>query len=273
MSGQRPRRLASNTKAETGQHAPGPAPAGVNPSAGFNTLVASLADIRTNLRQWSAGIGAVATAVLTGVGWTQADRLFPLAGPSWVPWVAGLSAGAALVAAVYVLVSLFAAQTRIIIGNEYELERYKISRNNFRPGEKELVKKALADQAAVEEAPRLADVELRAQRLHRIASRLKLRNESELAEVAENESTRLADYVGLAELRVVLMLLERRARNVTRLMSWTALAILVSALGVAGLFVAANYSQGARDKAWVVTHCIQELQGTGLASKCAKLIP
>lgn len=223
--------------------AAGPAPAGVNPSADIDDLKTSLRDIRTSLRQWTVGVGAVATALLTGVGWTQADRLFPLAGPSWVPWLAGTSAVAAVVAGVYVLVSLYAAQTRILIGNEDELGRYSI---RFRPKEKPLVLTALADQAAVEGAPQLRDVDLRAQRLLRIASRLKLEDDRKFAEAARKEADRLNAYLGLAEMRVVLMLLERRALYVTRIKSFTALALLVAALGIAGVFTAANFSKGAR---------------------------
>jgi hypothetical protein len=73
-------------------------------------------------------------------------------------------------------------------------------------------------------------------------------------------------------MRVVLMLLERRAHAVTRLRSWTALALLLAAFGIAGIYTAANYSQGTRNRAWLVTHCMKGLKGTGLASKCAKLI-
>lgn len=248
--------------------APGPAPAGVNSIAGFDDLKESLKDIRTSLRQWTAGVGAVAIAVLTGVGWTQADRLFPIKGPSWIAWLAGVSSGAALVAGVYVLVSLFAAQTRVLIGNEEELEKYKI---RFRWGERELVNRALEEQALAESAPRLIDVDRRAQRLHRVATRLALRGD-DLAKAADAEAKRLSEYVGLAELRVVLMLLERRARSVTRLTSLTALALLVAAFGIAGLFTAANYSQGKRAKDRAVTHCVQVLRGTGQASKCAKLV-
>lgn len=233
--------------------APGPAPAGVDPSADRDDLRASLQAIRTNVQQWTAGIGAVATAVFTGVGWSQADRLFPLAGGSWVPWVAGISAGAAIVAAVYILVRLYAAQRRILVGNEDEIELYGI---RFWGDEKRLVYKALAEQAHMEGAPKLVDVDLRAQRLDRIASRLELEgNQTWLAEGARQESDRLNAYVGLAELRVILMLLERRAERVTNPRSTVAVALAVVALAVAGLFTAANYSQGAREKANTpVTH-------------------
>lgn len=224
------------------QPAPGPAPAGVDPNADVKTLRDDLTSLRSDLRRWGTAVGTIATALLAGVGWGQRAKLFPLPGPMWVPWVAGLCTLAAVGGSVSIFVRLYRAQSRILMGTEGELP----GNPGLSKGEVDLAMLFLARQARMQNALLLRDVDARAQRLDRIATELELTTPTApLAQAARKEADRLNTYVGVAEYRICVAILERRSR--AAISGWsTAAALLVCALGIAGIFATANYSDGVR---------------------------
>lgn len=161
-----------------------------------------------------------------------------------MPWVAGLCTLAAVGGSVYIFVRLYRAQSRILMGTEGELP----GNPGLSEREIDLAKLFLARQARMQNAPKLRDVDARAQRLDRIADGLELTNpDAPLARAARREADRLNTYVGVAEYRICVAILERRSR--AAISSWsTAAALLVCALGIAGIFATANYSDGIRQE-------------------------
>jgi hypothetical protein len=79
-------------------------------------FVAGLADIRKLLQRMGAALGAVAVAVVAGLGYTHLHDLFPLPGnKSWVGWVALAFSVSAAVGALGITFRFFGAQRRILI--------------------------------------------------------------------------------------------------------------------------------------------------------------
>lgn len=233
----------NKSTAESGDGSAGPAPAGVDPNADVADLKASMQDLRSDLQGWGAAVGLIATTVLTGVSWTQLNKLFPL--PTEIWWVAPVAVASALGAvggSAFILLRLYRAQRRILIGTACPPPK----RSGLTWLERKKVEKILDEQARVEEAIHIQDLDARATRIDRIATRLE-RSKSDLAVAARAESNRLNHFVGLALRRAALALLENRTRKaISGIGTWVAL--LAAAFGIAGVFTVANYSQGKQQK-------------------------
>ncbi|MHB8468639.1 MAG: hypothetical protein ACYDCH_02625 [Gaiellaceae bacterium] len=272
---------APATPAPKGDSAPGTAPAGVDPNADATALTASFTELRTDVQRWGAGVGAVVTAVLTGLGWTQLDKLFPFPpNVDWISWTAGACAVAAVGGSVFIFMRLYRAQRRILIGSDYPPPR----RRGISWFERKNVESILDEQARTERAVHMQDVDARALRLERIAAELEL-TKNELAPAARSEAKRLDEYLTLALKRAALAVLENRARKaISGVLTWV--GVLTTAFGIAGLFALANWSQGARDSARkpsstaAALACIKEVGGAAvnptvraeLSAYCVKLI-
>ncbi|HLY94375.1 MAG TPA: hypothetical protein VKP14_05980 [Gaiellaceae bacterium] len=270
------RQKAAST--EDAKPAPGPAPAGVDPNAESKVLAQNFKDLRGDVQRWGAAVGLVATTVLTGVGWTQLNKLFPL--PPHVWWIAPVaiaSTVAAIGGSAFIFLRLYAAQRRILVGTENPppsgrgLKRY----------ERRRLEVILDEQARVEEAVHLQDLDARSIRIQRIATRLD-QSSSDLAPFARSESERLQNYVGLALDRSILALLENRTRKaISGVGTWIAFGL--AAFGIAGLFAVSNYSDGKRQQtpAEKAIACLKTVDSSGTAAGfeqitldegCAKLV-
>jgi hypothetical protein len=256
----------------------GTAPAGVDPNANAADLKQDMDDLRGDLRSWGTGVGAAATAILTGLGWTQADRLFPLPPAFWVKAVAIACTVAAVGGSVSLFMRLYTAQRRILIGSDLPIPRHQGLRNSERPE----IMRVLDEHARAERAVHLRDLDARASRLDRTAVTLDLEGSAELANAARKESERLGNYVSLALRRAGVYLLERRARDAMS-SGRTWVGVLATAFGIAGLFAMANYSQGLRQSppANKALACLKTVDASGTAAgweqitldeACAKLL-
>lgn len=256
--------------------APGPAPAGVDPNAESDQLAKDREQLRGDVQKWGAAVGVVATTVLTGVSWTQLNKLFPLPpNAAWVPWVAAMSGVGAVAGSTFIFLRLYAAQRRILIGTECPPPK----KRGLKKSERDSLELFLDEQARVEEAVHIQDLDARAYRIQRIATRLK-QSSNDLAGFADDESDRLQTYVGLALDRATMFLLENRTRKATSgLGTWIALFIV--AFGIAGLFAVSNYSDGARGPANKALTCLKTVDSSGSAAGweqitldegCAKLL-
>jgi hypothetical protein len=104
-------------------------------------FVAGLADIRKLLQRMGAALGAVAVAVVAGLGYTHLHDLFPLPGnKSWVGWVALAFGVSAAVGAVGITYRFFRAQRRILIlpttgVDDRERRRFRKSPNDLTSSE------------------------------------------------------------------------------------------------------------------------------------------
>lgn len=266
------------TKAATqpAKPASGGAPPGVDPNASVDELKQNMADLRGDLRRWLAAVGAVASAAMAGLGWTQADKLFPLPGPWGVPFVAAMCAAAIIIGALVIFVRLYSAQRRILVGLE------PIGRDGgLTPAEVTLVEKQFKEQAKTEQALLLRDLQARADRLDRAATRLDVAG-NQLAPKVRQEADRLNTYVGIAQRRVGVLLLEQRARRATS-SHWTVAALATAAFGIAGMFATANYASGYRashapSPAAKATACLDAIAkstykgNADLQAACVKLI-
>jgi len=237
-----------------------------------------MADLRGDLQRWVKAVGAVATLVLGGLGWTQADRLFPLPPALWVKVVAIVCALAAVGGAVVLFTRLYTAQRRILIGSDLPLRE----RQGLHKSELPEIKRVLDEQARAERGIHLRDVDARALRLDRIAVTLELEGNADLAKAARSESDRLENYLGVALRRAGVFVLENRARRaMSGKLTWASL--LAAAFGIAGLFAMANYSQGQRQQAPAdkALACLKTVDSSGTAAgwnqitldeACAKLV-
>jgi len=232
------------------------------------------------LRRWGTGIGAVAAATMAGLGWTQADKLFPMPG-GWGILLAAVVFTLMLIAGAGALfVRLYYAQRRIMIGLEPIGRKQGLDQV-----ERKLVRGAFVEQARMQQAKLLFDVQARADRLDRAAVRLAIANAlSPQAKAARTEADRLNVYVGIAQRRVGVAILERRVRLVLG-GKITFASLASAALGVAGVFAVSNWASGYRaehptpaHKATACIAAVSEAQITDatLAGKldeaCAKLI-
>lgn len=257
--------------------APGPAPAGVDPNAESSALVQGRKDLRGDVQKWGAAVGLVATTVLGGVSWTQLNKLFPLPpNAAWVAWVAAVSGAGAVGGSSFIFLRLYAAQRRIMVGTEYPPQK----KRGLKKSEREALENFLDEQARVEGAVHIADLDARSFRFQRIAMRLK-HSSNDFAEFANDESDRLQRYVGLALDRAINYLLENRTRKaISGVGTWIAFG--VAAFGIAGLFAVANYSDGKRQQgpADKAVACLKTVASSSAAAAeratldagCAKLL-
>jgi hypothetical protein len=200
--------------------------------------------IRDHLRAVASGIGLGLGALLTGLGYTQVHKLFPLpAGHSYLAVAAVLCSVAALVGAAALVGLFYAAQRRIPVSTDVDeatksgrspngLTRDECSRRN-----------GVFDQDARDEgAETLKALELRAYRLARIGRRVGGDRGTALIE----ESDRLLRAVDDALDGGAAAVLERRAEQAFK-STGTWVRVVLTIAGIIGIFGLADWAQGQRD--------------------------
>jgi hypothetical protein len=210
-----------------------------------------MADVRTLLQRAGAGLAVGAAAVLSGLGYTQVHQLFPLPpisklGSLVLIAVAVASALVAVLGAAAVSSILLQAQRRILMSSRAEDCDFKGRR------EKWLIESVYLPAAAGEGAVELADLDLRAERLHRCAARMP--SDDPARQRVEDEASRLDSVVVLAVRQAASKILEWRAARAFR-GPYTAIAVVAAALGIIGLFASADYSKGVRDQVDIAVKC------------------
>jgi hypothetical protein len=210
------------------------------PPATTDDLKDALAGMRTLLQRTGAGFAAGAAAILAGLGYARIHDLTPLPHDYWwlIALVALIGASLALAGAALFAGRFFAAQRRILLASERE---YCSDLN----AEEETLRRQLYDDAARENGgSSLRAVELRGQRLERIASQLSGTDPRRAA--LEAEAERLKGAVRQGMLNTAVSILERRSTRAFK--SWTTvITVSMFVAGVLLLFGAADYSKGQRD--------------------------
>lgn len=202
-------------------------------------IAAGMEQIRTLLRRMGAALGAAATAILAGLGWTQVHEVFPLPeGKGWL-WIPALLASlAAFGGAAWLAARFFAAQRRIVIASDESVGE------GFRGDELEARDATFRLHALEEAAPSAYAMELRAYRFQRIAG--ELASEDPRKKKLESEGKRLLDLVELALSEAALWILEIRSRRAFKGLG-TGIALAITVLGMVVLFGIADYAQGQRE--------------------------
>ena len=217
-------------------------------------------EIRDHLRRVGAALGAAGGALLTGLGYTQVHKVFPLPTDSsiWLLVLAIAASFGALVGAATLAGRFYGAQRRILVSTEPDKADWW-SRVRHRPDlltRERKIRDHVYDQAARDEsAQSLKAVELRANRYDRIARR----GDPSKAEAREKESKRLLAAVEAALDDGALAVLERRAHQAFN--GWlTRVALLATIAGIIGLFGLADWSQGQRDLLALGKTCVEAKQ-------------
>jgi hypothetical protein len=216
----------------------GTAPGGVDPAADAAALAKANASIRSLLQRTGTALGAAATVLLAGLGWTRLHDILPIpAGECWL-WpllaITGAVLGSAWLAAIF-----FYAQQRILIGTTEE------SRQGLRKRDRKIVDRVLSEHSRQELAPKLLDLELRALRLERLA-RAKERADEDQAKGLQAEAERLSALVRISLHRAASTVLEGRSRRA--FVRWpTIAALLLGVSGIASTFAIADSYKGKRD--------------------------
>ena len=214
----------------------GPAVPGVDPAADAAALALGMQAMRDDLRRNGAALATGTAAVLGAVGYTQLHQVFPAPDDGWFLPVFCTGLALAVGGAVILTARIFAAGRRILIGTS-------VPRPGLSLAEDAHIGRILREQANDEQAATLRDLELRGLRLARIA-----RRDPNLAAAAGQESQRLRAYVHLALKRTAAYVLEQRTRKA--LGGWVSVtALLLTAAGLATVFVLADYSKSVRDNA------------------------
>ncbi|WP_225755280.1 hypothetical protein [Actinotalea sp. Marseille-Q4924] len=244
-----------------GATAPSPLEAGIAHNR------AQLEKMREHLRTYGSAVGALATAVLAGVGWATLKDIAPVPeGREWLIVVAGVAALAALGGAVLLVGLFFAAQRRIVFDTDtipdartpWDATRKEAGRSNDLTHREARAARAPLDDLADEElAADVAAVEGRQYRLARTARRYAAQaatleagsseraRATARAEQLQAEADRLADAHRAAAVQAAVRVLETRQRQVFDGRQSRILSLVVVA-GIVGLFVVADYSRGAR---------------------------
>ncbi|MEK6274360.1 MAG: hypothetical protein AABM30_03395 [Actinomycetota bacterium] len=222
----------------------------------------AMESMRELLRRFGAALGAGATALLAGLGYTQVHKIFPLPADSsgWTWALAVASSVGSLVGAAWVAGRFFGAQRRIGIKTE-------AGRETLRPRERELRDRVFTDTAAEEDAAALRDVELRAIRLNRIAQHSSKAKAKDL----QDEAERLQGKVRLACVRAAAEILEWRSQQAFNGVL-TKVAVLMTILGIVGIFGVADWSQGQRDLVALRKSCA-EATTAGAIDACVTVVP
>jgi hypothetical protein len=216
--------------------------------------------IREHLRRMGAALGAAATAVLAGLGYTQVHQLFPLpenlgssnvkvglglvsldltlSGKQVLLILAGFGVVAAPLGAAWLAGRFFGAQRRILITTKPEEWG-----GDLADVEKTLAAGVLEEHARSDDAESLFALELRGERHRRIANRLA---DAEKRKAHEQEADRIESVLETAIVESAATILERRAEKAVH--GWaTRGALALAVAGAAALFAAADYSKGQRD--------------------------
>ena len=204
-------------------------------------FAAAMEDMRKHLRYTSAALGAVATTVIGGLGWAKLNDIFPIPAEHYwrVLLMTIFGAALAIAGSIFVAGGFFTAQRRIIVSSRQSREDQPdpLAENRSKK-ESELARYVMNEFAWEENAADLLALDLRAQRMARVA-----RNLSIAATRFSDESERLNNIVKLALQRTCVVLLERRSRKATS--SWsTKTSLAVAVVGIVLLWGAADYSAG-----------------------------
>jgi Tuberculosis necrotizing toxin len=225
-------------------------------------------EMRAWLRSFGGALGAGATVILAGLGYTQVHKIFPLPAdsPDRLFAFAILSSFFALAGAALATGRFFGAQRRVGISTEPEKDK-KVDPLRTKH-ERAIRTKVFTDAAAEEDAFDLRAVELRALRLRRIAQRT-LDDERKAALSAEAD--RLMERVGTGVVSAAARVLEWRSdRAVSGLLTW--LAVLMSIVGIIGLFGLADWSDGQRQLVALRKSCADAVKA-GAADACNTVVP
>lgn len=245
--------------------------------ASIDELKVGMADIRAHLRRFGAALGAAATAILTGVGYTQLHEIFPLpadSSPSWLTAAAAACGALALIGAAWLAARFFAAQRRILLTTRQEplglFGWWRERRRGFGRRERDVRNEFFNKTAREYGAASLRALELRAHRLERAARRLPEAKKSQ-ADALTAEAARIGAAVRLGLLQAAAAVLERRAHQAFK-GSMTALPLVLTIAGLLGLFGLADWSQGQRELAALRKECA-EASKAGAVDACEKVVP
>jgi hypothetical protein len=234
-------------------------------------LLDGMQAIRDQLRRMGAGLASAGGIILAGLGYTQLHQIFPLpedagtlhlhwwsiAGKTFLQWLAIFGAFAAPLGAIWLAARFYGAQRRIPMSTDKaDLRRYGLSRK-----ETKLAGAVLDDYARAEEAHSLLALDLRADRIRRIARRL-----PSLEKEWTREADRIDSVVDTAMVDASYGVLERRAENAFR--GWrTVVALFLAVAGIVALFAVADYSKGRRDLIDLQSKCADAV-AKGAADAC-----
>ncbi|MDF1487242.1 hypothetical protein [Tessaracoccus caeni] len=224
----------------------------------------SIQAIRDDLGKFGTGLGIGSSIFLGGTAVLNFDSLFPL--PQGWPWWVALVMIFVAAAAGSVLLTrrFFVARRRVVIdtmdyGDEESLDGLSERKGGLSDEERLLVRRRFDELAHEEGARNVVAVERRGERLIRIASAAALRGDEQIATWAKSEGERLLAGVSQASAEAGLKVIERRSAQVYKGVGTGVLAV-VTALGVVGGFVLADFSKGEREKAESWVACQQELK-------------
>jgi hypothetical protein len=244
------------------------------PKPDVGDLQAGMQAIRDLLQKFGAALGAAGAALMTGLGYTQIHKIFPLpAGSSgWLVVLAVVGSASGLIGAAWLAARFFGAQRRILVSSEQEhgsarRRRWLAKRKGFTDFERELRDQVFDEQAREDGAKTLRDVELRALRYERIARRTK---DEERAKTLQAEADRLKGNVRLALVQAAAVVLERRSHQAFKgLLS--AVLLLLTIAGIIAVFGLADWSQGERDLIALRKSCA-EAQKAGAINACDPVV-
>jgi hypothetical protein len=235
---------------------PDTSPTPDRPTSPADKLREGMQKIREDLTTFGTGVGLAAGAATAATTLATFDDWFPV--PAywqsffWVPFAFFLCAavGSALLTRRY-----FAARRRILIDSDTS------STAGWRKGltepEQGLLQRPLDSFARGEGARGAHDIDLRIKRLGRVAARSKNWGNDAVAEAANAEAARLSEAMDLAMVEGAVSLLEYRSAQVYKGWVTAALGMLI-AVGVAGMFFLADWSQGERDRLTTWADCQKE---------------
>ena len=258
LVGLRPRVAASEPAQNDAKAASGSEP--VDPWANPIWLTAVMKDMRSLLQRTGSLLGAAATVLLSGLGYTQLHNIFPIPQnvPGWTQPVLCVAVvfgfgGAAWLAAIF-----FMAQRPILIATN--------KRDDLHGQDNEVADRVEGDYARQEDAVDLRGVELRALRLASLARELAA-VDAQRAKPVKDESDRLFAVVHLALVRTAATILEYRSKRAFR--GWrTMLALVLAVAGIVGIFGMSDYYKGQRDLYQSRVKCAQA-EAVGVVGACA----
>lgn len=243
---------------------------GVDSEASTSDLLKGLETIRGGLQKYGAALGAGATALLGGIGWATIHNLYPV--PQDQKWLGPLVILLAILgslASFGAAASFFSAQRRIVFDTADPREAPGLT-----SGEKAVVVRVLTDFAKANGAFRLKDLELRAQRLERIA---RTRKDDAQAAALSKEAARISSEVNYAAVTAATSVLESRNERQFRVLRFppspfVALAglALVSVLFV---FYLSDFSKGQRELIDLQIKCGKEKVNTSACADVAAQSP
>jgi len=216
------------------------------------------------LQRTGAALGAAATAVLAGLGYTQLHQIFPVPAnvSGFSQSLLAASLAAAVVGSMWLAGRFLRAQRIILITSDHK----KWPRAMLLGQDRKTGIRVLNEHAREEMAGALRDVELRALRLERVARRL-TESGDDRAESITAEADRLYSFVAIALHRAAATILQDRSRRAFS-PGFTVVAFLLAAVGIAGAFGFADYYKGQRDLVDLRSKCVMA-ESAGVTDACS----